>query len=532
MKVGESTQTVTVEGTAPTVELTSATLSAQVNATTVRELPLNGRDWTQLATLQPGVNTVRTQASTSSPTTNRANRGFGNQLTDSGHSPYENSYRVNGININDYTNGSPGSVIGANLGTDAIQEFSVLTTDYTAEYGRTSGAIINSITKSGTNDFHGTAFGFLRNASLDAKNYFDSKPANPSRRLSATSMAAPSGDRSSRTRRFSSAPMKAWSSTAATPNTITVPSAQARRGTFCSLSAEPPNPQTYTCTDLGVSPAVAPYLGFWPVAPSGAPHLADGNTQTFSTNGLLNLKENYATARVDHHFSDNDTLSGSWMFDRGPYTQPDPLLNVISSLFSFRQMYGIEETHVFSSTLVNTARFGYNRSHGINGGVVGAINPIAADTIARRPARNWLRPSSLSSNRAASRPPHRLAALRKTCWSPIPSNSMTTRSGQKGMHSFKFGVAVERIQFNAATLQRPNGQFTFDDFGTFLQDHPQKVQELQPRAMPTKSVRGTPRLGSTPRTTGRRNQTSPSISACATSRSTLPTEASNRFAVR
>ena len=137
MKVGEASQSVTVEESAPTVELTSATLSAQVNATTVRELPLNGRDWTQLATLEPGVATVRVQASTSSPTTNRANRGFGNQLTDSGHSPYENSYRVNGININDYTNGSPGSVIGANLGTDAIQEFSVLTTDYTAEYGRT-----------------------------------------------------------------------------------------------------------------------------------------------------------------------------------------------------------------------------------------------------------------------------------------------------------------------------------------------------------------------------------------------------------
>jgi hypothetical protein len=134
MKVGEASQTVTVEESAPTVELTSATLSAQVNATTVRELPLNGRDWTQLATLEPGVATVRVQASTSSPTTNRANRGFGNQLTDSGHSPYENSYRVNGININDYTNGSPGSVIGANLGTDAIQEFSVLTTYFRRDH--------------------------------------------------------------------------------------------------------------------------------------------------------------------------------------------------------------------------------------------------------------------------------------------------------------------------------------------------------------------------------------------------------------
>lgn len=123
LQVGQTTQTVEVTGAAPTVELSTATISSVVDSTTVRELPLNGRDWTQLATLEPGISTVRTQASTNSATTNRANRGFGNQLTVSGHSPYENNYRVNGISINDYTNGSPGSVTGVNLGTDAIQEF-------------------------------------------------------------------------------------------------------------------------------------------------------------------------------------------------------------------------------------------------------------------------------------------------------------------------------------------------------------------------------------------------------------------------
>ena len=158
-KGGESSQTVTVEESAPTVELTSATLSAQVDATTVRELPLNGRDWTQLAahSNQEWPRYAFRRAPVP-PLRNRANRGFGNQLTDSGHSPYENSYRVDGININDYTNGSPGSVIGANLGTDAIEEFSVLTTDYTAEYGRTSGAIVNSVLKSVSNGYHGALF--------------------------------------------------------------------------------------------------------------------------------------------------------------------------------------------------------------------------------------------------------------------------------------------------------------------------------------------------------------------------------------
>ncbi|MBZ5659389.1 MAG: carboxypeptidase regulatory-like domain-containing protein [Acidobacteriia bacterium] len=481
MKVGESTQTVTVEGSAPTVELTSATLSAQVNATTVRELPLNGRDWTQLATLQPGVNTVRTQASTSSPTTNRANRGFGNQLTDSGHSPYENSYRVNGININDYTNGSPGSVIGANLGTDAIQEFSVLTTDYTAEYGRTSGAVINSITKSGTNDFHGTAFGFLRNASLDAKNYFDSKskPIPPFERYQ---YGGAIGGPIIKDKTFFFAAYEGVEQHRSNTTTVVVPSANAESGFLCSLCplAQQVHLTPGANTDAnGVSLFVKPYLGFWPTPPStGSTVSSTGDTVSFPTNGLLNLKENYASARVDHHFSDNDTLSGSWMFDRGPYTQPDALLNVTSSLFSFRQMYGVEETHVFSSTLVNTARFGYNRSHGINGGIVGAINPIAADTTLG--VRPGIASPIVAFGSGGITP---IASVGSASQNLLVSNSFQFYDDAfwtKGTHAFKFGIAVERIQFNATTRQRPNGQFTFSNLQAFLTDVPSKVQELQP----------------------------------------------------
>ncbi len=453
MKVGASTQNVTVEESAPTVELSSATLSAEVNATTVRELPLNGRDWTQLATLEPGVATVRVQASTSSPTTNRANRGIGNQLTDSGHSPYENSYRVNGININDYTNGSPGSVIGANLGADAIQEFSVLTTDYTAEYGRTSGAIVNSITKSGTNEFHGTLFGFLRNASLDAKNYFDSatKPIPPFQRYQ---YGGAFGGPIIKDKTFFFVSYEGVQQQLSNTTSVSVPSAASR---------------------VAAVSEIQPYLGFWPVAPAGTPIV--GGTQTFSTNGLLKLKENYATAKVDHHFSDRDTMNASWLFDRGPYTQPDPLGNVISSLFSFRQMYGVEETHVFSPTLVNTARFGYNRSHGINGGVVGAINPIADDTsLGVRPGI----PAPIIT--IASGEISSTASVGSASQNLLVSNSFQFYDDAfwtKGNHSLKFGVSIERIQFNASTLQRPNGQFTFNTLAAFLNDQPSKVQELE-----------------------------------------------------
>src|ERR1700731_333885 len=182
LKVGQTTTNVEVTGAAPQIDLTSSAVSGQVESETVRELPLNGRDWTSLAVLQPGIASIPNQATTSF-SANKGNRGFGNQLTNSGHRPNENSYRLNGISINDYTNAAPGGATGLNLGVDAIQEFSVITTGYTAEYGRTSGAVINAITKSGTNQIHGTGFFFDRDSIFDARNYFDGPTIAPFRRI-------------------------------------------------------------------------------------------------------------------------------------------------------------------------------------------------------------------------------------------------------------------------------------------------------------------------------------------------------------
>src|SRR6202022_4477924 len=157
---------------APAVQLASSSISAVVNSTTVRELPLNGRSWTDLASLQPGVDAIQTQASFTSGA-DRGNRGFGAQLSISGARPQQNNYRLDGVSLNDYANGGPGSVMGGNLGVDAIQEFSVLTTNYSAEYGKTSGGVVNAITRTGTNNFHGSVYEFFRNSSLDARNFFD-----------------------------------------------------------------------------------------------------------------------------------------------------------------------------------------------------------------------------------------------------------------------------------------------------------------------------------------------------------------------
>jgi carboxypeptidase family protein/TonB-dependent receptor-like protein len=149
MKVGRISESVRVSTEAPTVDLANATLGGVTDATTIEEIPLNGRSWTDLAALEPGVHFVQDQPPVNAP--DRVKRGLGLQLTVSGGRPQQNNYLLDGVNINDYANAGPGSILAGNLGTEAVAEFSVFTTNYSTEYGRTSGGVISAITKSGTN---------------------------------------------------------------------------------------------------------------------------------------------------------------------------------------------------------------------------------------------------------------------------------------------------------------------------------------------------------------------------------------------
>jgi hypothetical protein len=209
LKVGETTSTVQVTEAPPQIELTSSALSGQIQAQEVRELPLNGRDWTSLATLSPGVNALETQQPFEAGAL-RGNRGFGAQLTISGGRPTQNNYRLDGLSINDYGNAGPGSVIGGNLGVDAIQEFSVITGNYSAEYGKTSGGIVNAISKSGTNAFHGDIYEFFRNARLDANDFFSNAAGVPKPGYRRNQFGASAGGRSVKAKLSSSATTKAY----------------------------------------------------------------------------------------------------------------------------------------------------------------------------------------------------------------------------------------------------------------------------------------------------------------------------------
>src|SRR5499426_2018595 len=302
MKVGETAQVVEVTAAAPLVQVNSSAISGVVESTTVRELPLNGRDWASLATLAPGVNAIETQMPFENGAV-RGNRGFGAQLTISGGRPTQNNYRLDGLSINDYANGGPGSVIGVSLGVDAIQEFSVLTGNYSAEYGRTSGGVVNAISKSGTNAFHGDVYEFLRNDKLDANDFFSNASRQPKPPYKRNQFGAAAGGpiRKDRTFIFGDYEGIRQSQGVPTANTV-VPSDNARSGllTFPQGPSGFPSgcvPVSSSSTEqncrVTVNPLVQKYLAIFPRA-NGA---VDGNKGNFSFAGVRVVKENFVTSR-------------------------------------------------------------------------------------------------------------------------------------------------------------------------------------------------------------------------------------------
>src|ERR1700733_5003952 len=473
MKVGQVAQKVEVTAEAPTVQLASSTLSAEVNGTTVRELPLNGRDWTSLANLQPGVVPVRTEWSASAAGAgSRGARGYGNQISDAGHRPQENNFRINGINVDDGTNSGPGSVLGGALGVDGIQEFSVLTSNYSAEYGRTTGAVINAITKSGTNGFHGDAYWFLRDQALDARNFFDPLVIPPFHR---NNFGASLGGPIKKEKTFFFFDFEAIHQDKNIAYHDFVPSAAARAGNLCSN----PGGVTPSCTPttITVSPLVTPFFPLYPLPDAGS--IGNGDIGVFNTTALQGFNENYETAKIDHRISERDSLAVSWLLDRGSFAQPDALGNVISSNVLNRQLFTLEETHVLSPTFVNTVRAGYNRVTASSTIPVSALNPVATDpSLGALPGKDapaltvpslTLMAGGLNANGATYQTYNSFQAY---------DDAFLTR----GSHSLKFGFAWEHIQFYTQTLSKPGGSFKFPSLEGFLLDEPTSIQYGNPDA--------------------------------------------------
>ena len=389
LTVGEVSQQIQVEGVAPQVDLESSTVSGEVNSETVRELPLNGRDWTTLATLEPGVSSVEAQLNPAG-SGKAAGRGLGSQMAVGGGRPTQNSYRLDGIIVNDYSNAGPGSVLGQNLGVDAIQEFTVLTSDYSAEYGFTSGGVINAITRSGTNTFHGTAFEFLRNDKFDANTFFSNLNGLPKTELRRNQFGAAGGWKVLKDRLFlfgNYEGLRYVQGQPSTSNTTLTPAV--KNGTVVNLFTGVP-------TTVTIDPNIQKYLGFWP-APSPGYNMPGGvgclpmNSKTYSP-GACNpnvgkyiwqgnnvAHENFYTTRGDYKISDKDSLFSTYLHDYSQLVLPQALQNVPQEYDSWRQAVIIEETHVFSAAWANSFRAGLDRTSDYGGHSNTCTNPLNCD---------------------------------------------------------------------------------------------------------------------------------------------------------
>src|SRR5882762_1303807 len=467
LKVGASKISVEVTTEAPAIQLTSSDLSAVVNATTVRELPLNGRSWTDLATLQPGVNSIKTQPDFSAGT-DRGNRGFGQQLTISGARPQQNNYRLDGVSLNDYANGAPGSVLGGSLGVDAIQEFSVLTSNYSAEYGKTSGGVVNAITRSGTNQFHGSGYEFVRNSALDTRNFFDDPGSKPP--FTRNQFGGTIGGPIFKDKTFFFADYEGIRQSKGISTLTTVPSLDARNGLLCSLC--PPAQQTTVTVD----PAAQAYFTFFP-KPNGE-IVGNGDTARYRFAGQQIVSENFFTARVDHNFSEKDRLAGTYMYDKTPYSSPDGLNNVEFQTSTARQFVAVEETHIFAPNFANSIRIGGNHEAVQNNLSQQAINPDSKRT-------DLGVANVVFAGRAASQV---IIGDGVTAFTGGVGGSPTYiyhwNSAQayddalltKGTHSLKFGFAFERMFLNFLADTDPNGIWQFPGVKEFLTNSPKRFQ--------------------------------------------------------
>jgi len=449
MRVGQVTQTVEVKELPPSVDLATSTIGGVVGQEEVAQLPLNGRDWTSLATLQPGVDSVGSvQANTGGP--DRARRGYGVQMTISGTRPTQNNYRIDGISVNDYTNGGPGSVEGSTLGVDAVQEFSVLTSNYSAEYGRTAGGVVNALTKPGSNALHGDVYEFMRNSALDAKNYFDQPGSTPL--FHRNQFGGALGGPIVKDKTFFFVDYEGLRESNGITTQVTVPSLAARQGNLCS------KPTDGTCTPhqvtgaanpdpaTGIDKAVLPYLGLWGPENPNLPYFNNGDAGTYSYVGGHVTSENFGVGRLDHRFSDKDSFFGSYQYDLATLTQPDPNNDVLVGNTTGRGYVALEETHIISSQVINAARFGLNRSlHTAIGSK--AINPLAASLALGESAGADNPQIDILSGYNSIQPG--LNQIERLDFFENSYQGYDDLFWTRGIHSLKMGFAVERVQLNA-----------------------------------------------------------------------------------
>jgi len=342
MPIGNLTESVTVEGAAPLVETTTSTLSHVVNEQQLGALPLNGRDFSQLVLLQPGVVLSRSSVEGS-------NVGQGIKISVAGSRPSQNLFTLDGTAYNDALNNTPASANGVMTGVETIKEFRVVTNAMSAEYGRAGGGVFNVVTKSGTNQFVGSAFEFFRDDALDAKNFFDDEKPDFRRNQVGGSFGGPLV----RNRTFFFSSYEGLREHKGITQVATVLDDNARRGI---LPGRAP---------IAIPDTIQPYSSLYPVANGSLIRDAAGNpTGLAEYRSVLNRQSNqdFGMVRLDHTFSGNSSVFGRYLYDDSVRDEPVNYAEWPNQTSNTKHLITVEQRQILSANVVNEVRGGFNRS--------------------------------------------------------------------------------------------------------------------------------------------------------------------------
>ena len=345
MKVGAVTEQVTVMEEAPLLNTSSSAVSSVVEEKRIQELPLNGRDFSQLPLIQAGVAAIRNGDST-------ITKGYGARVSMGGSRPDQTAWLLDGTNIHNLSNfGTPGSAAGVMLGVDAVREFQVLTSNYSAELGGTSGGVVNMVSKSGTNGLHGTAYEFLRNSKLDARNFFD-KDKPPFKR---NQFGASIGGPIKKDKAFFFGNYEGLRQRQQVTSLPKVLDASVHQGLI------PDGKGNFT--QVQISPAIKPYLDLWPLPTSNI--LSNGNPTgigILSATASSPVTENFFVIRGDVHLNEKQSLFGRVNYDQSSLSTPDTIPLFSKNVGSHSRYVTLQHDYIVSGTFLMTTRLAYNRS--------------------------------------------------------------------------------------------------------------------------------------------------------------------------
>ncbi|AXC14815.1 Oar protein [Acidisarcina polymorpha] len=442
LPVGSVEQQIVVTEAGPILETTTSQMSTVVSANILRELPLNGRDLFQLTLLQPGV----------LPTTNAGPSPFSEggitKAAVQGSRPTMNNFNLDGGDINDPGfNTYPGGPAGVQLGVEAIREFRVLLNTYSAEYGRNAGANIQLVSRSGTNEFHGSVFDFVRNSALDARNYFDLSQI-PS--FTRNQFGGALGGPLLKNKLFFFADYEGLDEQRGITTSATVPDDNAHLGLLPSAA----NPSLLI--NVGVNPLISPFLALFPHA-NGAS--LSGGLAVLNTSRNQPTLENYGLLRVDDQLTEKDQLFARWVIDNGYSIVP--FQSTFVPGFDGKRTVAdnyllLSWQRVINTSLLNEAKFNYNRTS--YQATTDNESPLSISLENHRPlgglaisglpliGNNLIFPSGTSSNTFEEF-----------------DNVFLTR----GRHSLKFGADAKRIQVNGPFDFFIDGEYSFDDLSSF-----------------------------------------------------------------